>query len=216
MTNDTFNDAFNDALGSDDDLDGIDIEPTGKHFEQVGQCPEINSIFNSLTPDIIDVINAVQNNETRVNYGETFSLYCPDNKKLSNDDDGFDDDDDVYQLLCNSQGKYDVPSGGAWPTCVNYCSKILPATFNNMVIPPPHSGLEPIDGTNTVAVGKFGKYRCINGVFGVDKGDSDIYEVECINDDDDDNAGKYDFKDRDYYWPICETKTTTISPSKIK
>lgn len=86
-----------------------------------------------------------------------------------------------------------------WPQCVDWCWLRLPQ-------PPEHTGLQPLVPMNTIPTGSHGKYVCRDPTLGVDKGSSPYFSVACINGSD------YDVPEEDHLWPVCQPKTTTVSP----
>lgn len=72
--------------------------------------------------------------------------------------------------------------------------------------PPVKSGMKPMLPTNTIPAGKYGQYACADSSHGVEKGPDNVFRVLCLSN------GSYQVP-TEKHWPVCHTKTTTVSPA---
>ena len=98
--------------------------------------------------------------EASYKIGQTFNLQCPDGLKISHDNDTYNAWDDVYTISCTPLLKYTISD--YWPTCVQSCKLCLPN-------PPERTGLVPVQPKNTIPVGGYGQYICLDTTLGIDE-----------------------------------------------
>lgn len=156
-------------------------------------CPELNTIQANVPADIWTASGLDANLQLSV--GSSVNFMCPSDKKLSMDNDGFNDHDDKYTVTCTTRKSLKAPK--VWPTCVAPCWRRLP-------VPPGKTGLSPVVPPNTIPAGQYGKYICNDTTLGVNQGPSEYFPVMCRSD------STYAVPIES--WPVCQARTTTISP----
>lgn len=158
--------------------------------ETLEKCPKVSTL--NIPQDIISASNLEQDQDFEI--GQTFHLKCPQGLKLSFDNDTIDHWDDLFSVTCLPILRYSNEI--YWPTCVKDCKVCLPPA-------PVNSGLIPIVPPNSIAIGDFAQYQCLDSSLGVNEADTEFLNVKCVDEDEFDLPVK---------WPICMPRTTTVSP----
>lgn len=158
-------------------------------------CGPLSSIVDKIPYNIWAASGQAQS--TNLSMGQIVTFKCPEGLKLSNDTDQFDPNDDQQAVLCNSRLMYDSPE--FWPICVKPCFRKLPA-------PPLGTGLVGVVPPNTIPAGQRGRYICSDASLGVGQGSDNFFDVLC------NDQGNYEVPRTYEMWPVCQTKTTTVSP----
>eukprot|EP00095_Tigriopus_kingsejongensis_P001421 maker-scaffold2440_size15721-snap-gene-0.4 protein:Tk01421 transcript:maker-scaffold2440_size15721-snap-gene-0.4-mRNA-1 annotation:"hypothetical protein CAPTEDRAFT_227166" len=127
--------------------------------------------------------------------GSTVDFSCPDDLMLNQDTDGFEKHDNHFSLLCTVLGRYDEPA--EWPKCVPRCGELQD--------PPSHSLMNKVPLITWVPAGQFARFVCNDTTLGVERSSTEFLEVECQEN------REYNYPPNDT-WPVCRTRTTTMSP----
>ena len=127
------------------------------NLSSVEKCPKLGTLKAKIPQEIWETSELSE--ELQLEIGQSLSLKCPENLKISQDNDSFSGWDDIFSLSCTplkilSETEY-------FPKCVEYCNECLPEA-------PQLTGLTPLKPLNTIPVGGFAQYICTDTSLGVD------------------------------------------------
>ncbi len=127
------------------------------------KCSQVSELKDLMPKDIWD--ESGLDPETTPTMGTTLDVKCPDHLQLSQDNDGFNDSDGKFTILCSTRKVFNAPKKmEEWPTCVKSCPRRLP------YIPVKETtGLVRVDSTSTIPSGQKGKYMCEDTNLGLER-----------------------------------------------
>lgn len=157
ISNDTYSEFWEALLETDNYLKSNVVSGLKVAFPL--KCPDLKGMKKAMPPEIW--MASALNESSAYKVGDLIHLQCPNGWKISKDNDTFDEWDDLYTVACLNLASpiYNAPL--YWPSCRKACTVCLPD-------PPAYSGLVAIKPPNSIPIGQYGSYKCLDATLGVD------------------------------------------------